>query len=189
MIWSTVRIAPVHIFPSYLFANPWSHAGDKETFWLGWELAGDTSYAFHPGGSGVMGVVQTPNNFNSTSQHPESATGIGNGVISTKEGRKMAHGHESDITICAPQLLHLDREKRPLWFNGWLYENKYAEYKRTIGRFEMFMEEPRESLDPAAWQLEESNLCCLSNSVAKEFTELETEWLGVLIGMARAVES
>jgi hypothetical protein len=70
-----------------------------------------------------------------------------------------------------------------------LYENKYAEYKRTIGRFEMFMEEPRESLDPAAWQLEESNLCCLSNSVAKEFTELETEWLGVLIGMARAAES
>ncbi|KAJ6188271.1 hypothetical protein N7519_003179 [Penicillium mononematosum] len=163
--------------------------GDKETFWLGWELAGDTSYAFHPGGSGVMGVVQTPNNFTSTSQQPESTTGTGNGVISTKEGRKMAHGHESDITICAPQLLHLDREKRPLWFNGWLYENKYAESQRTIGSFEMFMEEPSESLHPAAWQLEESNLCCLSNSVAKEFTEQETEWLEVLIGMARAVES
>ncbi|OQE29245.1 hypothetical protein PENFLA_c004G06259 [Penicillium flavigenum] len=161
---------------------------DKETFWLGWELAGDTSYAFHPGGSGVMGVLQTPNNFNPTSQPPESTTGTGNGVISTKEGR-MAHGHESDITICAPQLLHLDREKRPLWFNGWLYENKYAESKRTIGRFEMFMEEPSESLDPATWQLEESNLCCLSNSVAKEFTEQETEWLGVLIEMARVVES
>ncbi|KAF3025348.1 hypothetical protein E8E15_008939 [Penicillium rubens] len=163
--------------------------GDKETFWLGWELAGDTSYAFHPGGSGVMGVVRTPNNFNSTSQQPESSTGTGNGVISTKEGRKMTHGHEYDITICAPQLLHLDHEKRPLWFNGWLYENKYAESKRTIGSFEMFMEEPSASLDPAAWQLEESNICCLSNSVAKEFTEQETEWLGLLIGMARMIES
>jgi alpha 1,3-mannosyltransferase len=185
-----VRTASVHIFPHpFLFANPWSHAGDKETFWLGWELAGDTSYAFHPGGSGVMGVVRTPNNFNSTSQQPESSTGTGNGVISTKEGRKMTHGHEYDITICAPQLLHLDHEKRPLWFNGWLYENKYAESKRTIGSFEMFMEEPSASLDPAAWQLEESNICCLSNSVAKEFTEQETEWLGLLIGMARMIES
>ena len=174
---------------TFLFANPWSYAGDKETFWLGWELAGDTSYAFHRGGSGVMGVVQTPNNFDSTVQQPESTIGEGTGVVSTGEGTKMADSHQSDITICAPQLLHLDHEKRPLWFNGWLYENKYAGSKRTIGRFEMFMEEPSESLDPAAWQLEESNLCCLTNSVAKEFTEEETKWLGALIDMARAVES
>ncbi|KAI2692415.1 CAZyme family GT71 [Penicillium roqueforti] len=153
--------------------------GDKETFWIGWELAGDTSYAFHPGGSGVMGVVQVPDSVNATNERPEG--------VPAKKVRKMAPGHESDQTICAPQLLHLDREQRPVWFNGWLYENKYAGSKR-VGRFDMFMEEPSENLDPAAWQLEESNLCCLSNSAAKAFTTQETEWLEVLIGMAKTVE-
>ncbi|KAF4760795.1 hypothetical protein HAV15_007688 [Penicillium sp. str.  len=163
--------------------------GDKETFWIGWELAGDTSYAFHSGGSGVMGIVQTPGNFNATDQQSELTIGKGTEAVPTKKERKLAPDHESDLTICAPQLLHLDREKRPLWFNGWLYENKYAGSKRVLGAFEAFMEEPGESLDRAPWQLEESNLCCLSNSVAKDFTRQETEWLGVLIEMARTVES
>ncbi|KGO42892.1 Alpha-mannosyltransferase [Penicillium expansum] len=163
--------------------------GDKETFWIGWELAGDTSYAFHQGGSGVMGVVQTPDNLNSTDEGLASTVGTETEPVPTKKVRKMAPGHESDLTICAPQLLHLDRDKRPLWFNGWLYENKYAGSKRVLGNFEMFMEEPGESLDRAPWQLEESNLCCLSNSVAKDFTKQEAEWLGVLIDMARTVES
>src|SRR3954447_9808732 len=33
--------------------------GDKETFWLGWELVGDTDYAFHNGSVGTMGSVQS----------------------------------------------------------------------------------------------------------------------------------
>lgn len=136
-----------------------------------------------------MGIVQTPGNFNATNQQSESAFGTGTETVPTKKERKMAPGHESDLTICAPQLLHLDREKRPLWFNGWLYENKYAGSKRVLGRFEAFMEEPSESLDRAPWQLEESNLCCLSNPMAKDFTRQETEWLGVLIEMARTVEN
>lgn len=136
-----------------------------------------------------MGVVQTPDNLNSTDEGLASTVGTETEPVPTKKVRKMAPGHESDLTICAPQLLHLDRDKRPLWFNGWLYENKYAGSKRVLGNFEMFMEEPGESLDRAPWQLEESNLCCLSNSVAKDFTKQEAEWLGVLIDMARTVES
>ncbi|KAK2604005.1 hypothetical protein QQS21_003841 [Conoideocrella luteorostrata] len=34
--------------------------GDKETFWLGWELVGDSDYAFHQGEVGAMGVLRTP---------------------------------------------------------------------------------------------------------------------------------
>ncbi|KAK3678643.1 hypothetical protein LTR37_021481 [Vermiconidia calcicola] len=33
--------------------------GDKETFWLGWELAGDLDYAFHQGNAGIMGALQS----------------------------------------------------------------------------------------------------------------------------------
>ncbi|OQE11339.1 hypothetical protein PENFLA_c072G05022 [Penicillium flavigenum] len=163
--------------------------GDKETFWIGWELAGDTSYAFHPGAAGTMGVIQDPDNFNPTNDLPASNLDRGLAATVTKRHRKMAPGHESDLTICAPQLLHLDRDKRPLWFNGWLYKNKYARTKRTIGEFDVFMEEPKEVLDPGAWQLEENNMCCLSNAATREFTKEETEWLGELIKMAKIKEN
>ncbi|KAJ5513598.1 hypothetical protein N7463_003150 [Penicillium fimorum] len=168
--------------------------GDKETFWLGWELAGDSFYAFHSGVSAAMGVVQPPTNFNTTDQRP--ALTFVNGIAVAPptvnppaEGRKTAPGHESDSTICAPQLLHLDRENRPLWFNGWLFENKFASGKRIIGKFDMFMEEPSRPLVPEAWELKEHNLCCLSNSTPREFTEQETEWLGELVEMANAVNN
>ncbi|KAJ5561351.1 hypothetical protein N7535_004181 [Penicillium sp. DV-2018c] len=163
--------------------------GDKETFWIGWELAGDTSYAFHPGAAGTMGVIQDSGNFNPTNDLPASNLDRELAATVTKRPRKMAPGHESDLTICSPQLLHLDRDRRPLWFNGWLYKNKYAKTKPTIGEFDVFMEEPVEVLDPGAWQLEENNMCCLSNAATREFTKEEAEWLGELIKMAKIKEN
>jgi alpha 1,3-mannosyltransferase len=76
--------------------------GDKETFWLGWELVGDTGYSWHPGDAGSMGEV-VPQLQNDSS--PEY------------------------YTVCGPQLLHLDVDGNPLWFNGWLLESKFAEEK------------------------------------------------------------
>jgi hypothetical protein len=131
-----------------------------------------------------MGVVQNPDNFNPTNELPELNLDSSLAIATRKE-RKLAPGHESDLTICAPQLLHLGRDQRPLWFNGWLYKNKYANTKRTIGEFEVFMEEPTEVLNPGAWQLEENNMCCLSNAATQEFTQEEKEWLGALIKMAK----
>ena len=37
------------------------------------------------------------------------------------------------------------------------------------------MEEPKDVLAPEAWQLGESNICCLSNSATREFTQEEME--------------
>jgi hypothetical protein len=179
-----VSLHPPFPHPAY-FNSIRENTGDKETFWIGWELAGDTSYAFHPGATGILGVVREPSNFNPAKDMITSNLDQGSAATSTKRHRKMAPGHESDLTICAPQLLHLGRNKRPLWFNGWLYENKYAETKRTFGEFDVFMEEPKENLDPGAWQLEENNICCLSNVATRDFTKEETEWLGELVKMAK----
>jgi alpha 1,3-mannosyltransferase len=105
------------------------------------------------------------------------------------KGRTFAPGHEADVTMCAPQLLHLGRDGRPMWFNGWLYKNKFAGLERTLGEFEVFMEEPREVLDPEAWQMGESNMCCLSNSATREFTKKEMDWLQELLKMAKMKEN
>ena len=76
----------------------------------------------------------------------------------------------SNYTICAPQLLHLDLEGKPLWFNGWLLHNKFADKtKKRFARFESYLMEPREIREPGAWQLAESNMCCLTTDPDKKF--------------------
>ncbi|PYH76744.1 putative alpha-1,3-mannosyltransferase [Aspergillus uvarum CBS 121591] len=65
--------------------------GDKETFWLSWELIGDTEYAFHEGSVATMGPME------------------------------VAEKDAAQYTVCGAQVLHLDGGRRPLWFNGWLF--------------------------------------------------------------------
>ena len=103
--------------------------------------------------------------------------------------RPHAPGHEADLTICAPQLLHLDLSGKPLWFNGWLYHNKFAGRAKQGGRFEVYMKEPREVLEPGAWQLEEGNVCCLSNREVFEFSAEEKRRMEMMIGFAREAGS
>ena len=106
-----------------------------------------------------------------------------------RKKKKTPKPHEDDVTICAPQLLHLDIDGRPLWFNGWLYQNKYAGRNRVGGRFDYFLKEPREVLEPGAWQLKQGNVCCLSNRQPFEFSQEERNTLEMLIDFARKAGS
>jgi hypothetical protein len=36
----------------------------------------------------------------------------------------------NNFTICSPQLLHFGTDGKPLWFNGWLLSNKFADKKK-----------------------------------------------------------
>ena len=47
--------------------------GDKETFWIGWELVGDRDYAFHQGDAGIMGVVKQNSSEESSENTDDSA--------------------------------------------------------------------------------------------------------------------
>ncbi|KAI7907770.1 mannosyltransferase putative-domain-containing protein [Cokeromyces recurvatus] len=68
--------------------------GDKETFWIGYEIM-QTPYAFIRSFGAVIG-------------------GMGRG------------GNDGErYQVCGVQL-HLDANKKPLWFNGGLYRNKHA---------------------------------------------------------------
>jgi hypothetical protein len=223
--------------------------GDKETFWIGWELVGDRDYAFHQGDAAIMGVVQqksseessettndnaeessektddnaeessekTEDNAEESSEKTEDNAeessekkgengeegGTGNDDISEQDAEKPASQrsekpHEQDevsesdhevpagnFTICAPQLLHLDRDGRPLWFNGWVLNDKFT--TSEYNRFEAYMKEPREVTEPGAWQLKEDNLCCLTSDETFTFSEDEKDVLEMIIGLAKAV--
>lgn len=94
-----------------------------------------------------------------------------------------------NYTICAPQLLHLDTDGKPLWFNGWLLDNKFADKsKKRFAEFKSYLVEPRDIRDPGAWQLAESNLCCLTTDADKKFDFEEEDLATLKMIMDRAIE-
>ncbi|USW55224.1 Putative alpha-mannosyltransferase, nucleotide-diphospho-sugar transferase [Septoria linicola] len=133
--------------------------GDKETFWLSWELAADTGYAFHDSVAGSMGVL------NNTAAKKASEA------------------------ICSPQLLHFDREGRPLWFNGYLATSKDNDSDlKSYQSFDVFMREPREkgrATNSDVWTIMPSNVVCLEAEEHFPFTAHESTVLEMLLDLAR----
>lgn len=209
-------------------------AGDKETFWIGWELVGDLDYAFHQGDAGTMGTVQEPKLTDEEKEKAAKAKAekaakppkvekpkkkkkkpvldengdIMEGVTvevddEAVEEADQAEGEEIEIvptrdlepepetyTICSPQLLHLDLSGKPLWFNGWLQDNKFADKKqKKFGKFLHYLIEPHDIREPGQWQLEESNMCCLTTDapLKRDFTAAEKGVLQMMINQAREV--
>ena len=187
--------------------------GDKETFWIGFLLAGDEHYAFHKGDAGIMGQLgDEPETEHEKREEPveettdehdpvkeeEGATDVDNLDVEAKAEAAGAPEVQdaleqtqdpSNYTICAPQLLHLDTEGKPLWFNGWLLHNKFADKrKKKFAKFESYLIEPRDTREPGAWQLADSNMCCLTTDADKkfEFSSKEKKTLDMI--MARAAE-
>ena len=135
--------------------------GDKETFWLSWELVGSPDgYAFHDSVAGTMGVL--------------------NNTAAKKASEAM----------CSPQLLHFDREGRPLWFNGWLAATKDDEDEMNFQTFDAFLREPRErgrgrtSKDDDVWTIHPANVVCLEAEEHFPFTAHEHSVLDMMVDLA-----
>lgn len=164
--------------------------GDKETFWIGFLLAGDESWAFHAGDAGIMGELskdaeqkpkrdappEEPQQAEAGSPVPDNAIlSSGRTIVQDAEGpitvNQMAEilpESTQNYTVCAPQLLHLGTDGKPLWFNGWLLHNKFAEKsKKRFAAFEHYLVE---GSNPHEWQLAESNMCCLTVDESRKFT-------------------
>ena len=57
-----------------------------------------------------------------------------------------------------------------------------------FARFDYYLEEPTDTREPSAWQLAESNMCCLTSDLdkTKKFTDQEKKVLQMI--MERASE-
>ncbi|GAP92567.1 putative alpha- -mannosyltransferase [Rosellinia necatrix] len=173
--------------------------GDKETFWIGFLLAGDPSFAFHKGAVGSIGVVEPPN---ATTKATESKPANDDEEELPPSSHKIRERGDDDegveestaaaaaaaaaaapetYTICSPQLLHLDVDGTPLWFNGWLLVSKYADRaKRKFAPMESYMREPlNRAIDDDFWELTTDNMCCLTSD-ARHKTDLGERDLGLL---------
>ena len=284
--------------------------GDKETFWLGFELAGDTDYNFHQGDAGAMGVIKDIDKFvtseslaakpppppldppiveiakapgsnhdgpsggeapalevkestdasrdeadretrrtgllseahdkasqasdesqmdsmhtiieklhDSMSDDPDKATDDEIHRISRREYpqvvtetisaqnltmKEMNSLEGANFTMWSSQLLHLDLEGRPLWFNGWIQESKWNHDKNVpLAKFEYFLKERRQPVQQsvpqdadgdigevdsgkmAEWATHNENMAMLRSDRVYDFTEDERDTLDMIVGIAR----
>jgi alpha 1,3-mannosyltransferase len=180
-------------------------AGDKESYWIGWELAGDEDYAFHEGELAVTGTfLQGPQDKAETESkddtradtrpdtNPGPAIPQGHTIVKT-----VGHGYnhrstsifEDNVTICAPQILHLDRDGAPLWLNGWILTDKYEKNNQTLVDFRHYMPEPTVLTSPGSWSIGEHNMACLTARQTFDFTIAEMEILDQTIQTALEVGS
>ncbi|KAI1495439.1 mannosyltransferase putative-domain-containing protein [Biscogniauxia marginata] len=173
--------------------------GDKETFWIGFLLAGDESYAFHRGETGTMGIVEPPkkakDDYHTQTGDDDETTAASGMQEEERDGdheandpqpptgdEKRSKKKRKTLTICAPQLVHLSvGDGRPLWFNGWLLRDKYAgRSEQRFAEVRSYITEPRQERDqggPDNWVLGDANVGCLTSD-ADRMTELSEAELG-----------
>nr|KAK5432363.1 hypothetical protein LTR18_011120 [Exophiala xenobiotica] len=172
--------------------------GDKETFWLGWELSGDFKYSFHHGDVGTMGVVDETYwaHRRGAEQSDESDNqrndGLDNDARIDIDALSSEMSTINNYTICAPQLLHLDVEGKPLWFNGWVLDNKFADKsRRHLATFKSYVVEPHAWDGEEPWQLQGDNLCCLTAPARLrfDFSQDEKETLEMIVRRVEEVEA
>ncbi|TQN66653.1 putative alpha-1,3-mannosyltransferase MNN14 [Colletotrichum shisoi] len=167
--------------------------GDKETFWLGWLLAGDEDYAFHRGEAAIMGAAyqygdDLPEEVREECEKP----GIDRDAKSYPIECEIADlDGKPQALICASQLLHLDNEGKPLWLNGWLLENKFQGPESGFAKFESYLVEPSDASlrNPGRWRLYKGNRFCMLGDADKkfDFTLEETTNLEMIVERAKEV--
>lgn len=92
--------------------------------------------------------------------------------------------------ICSPQLLHLDIQGKPLWFNGGLVRNKFLDRREwKFGAWDTYLIEPRDIREPGAWFLGEANMCCLTSDTNLQgaLSARERELLDAMVAQARKI--
>ncbi|KAG9691984.1 glycosyltransferase family 71 protein, partial [Aureobasidium melanogenum] len=88
------------------------------------------------------------------------------------------------IILCAPQLLHLSTEGRPLWFNGWIQDNKH-QASSDVSVMEFFMTEKRKDGEWAEWAIGSDNMCCLKGDDLHAFNDKELAAFKLIVDIAK----
>ncbi|PIA90940.1 hypothetical protein CB0940_11410 [Cercospora beticola] len=175
--------------------------GDKETFWLSWEMAGDLGYSFHDSVAGTMGTPgplepaegeKAPEEEVDEDEDERKPVGSGQeppNDKAPKKKKKKPKGQGED-TVCSSQLLHFDDEGMPFWFNGWLARSKEHDASLEIyPRFDGYMTEPPETgkheKEGITWHVRKSNVVCLHKQTFTRFTYQDQNNMKMLVRIAK----
>lgn len=157
--------------------------GDKETFWLSWEMAGEPTYAFHDGAVGIIGALQPAHPSDVTYDPPDPDDEMDESKRSSRSDER-----PGNYTVCSPQLLHFGTDGEPLWLNGWLSPDKFADPKNVRGdSFRVFLKETAKT-GPEIWELMGWNTCCLTVPKFERIPEEHKQTLDMLIELAQELD-
>lgn len=149
--------------------------GDKETFWLSWEMSGSSDYVFHDGVAGTMGKL-TKTELDGTEHEAEQSETRASNMSSVAELSM----------VCSQQLAHFDRAGRPLWFNGGISASKDRLNERPD--FDVYLREPEEvgrRRKTDSWKMHSGNVVCLRAEEVGEFTSEERSTLNMILQQAK----
>ncbi|KAI1637745.1 glycosyltransferase family 71 protein [Biscogniauxia mediterranea] len=136
--------------------------GDKETFWIGFLLSGDESYAFHGGATGSMGIVEPPKKETEDDEGKEELVHFG------LDGRPLWFNG---------------------WLLKNKYAGRAAQRFVSVESFIMEPRLPREEGEGDAWMLLDSNVGCLTAEVERlgKLTEEERGVFDMMVRRTREV--
>jgi hypothetical protein len=130
-----------------------------------------------------MGSLPTsPQNTSETHLGMYSSPRAPTGLVATKTvgsgpGQRTTSVFKNNVTICAPQILHLDLDGSPLWMNGWILKDKFDPENQQLLDFSHFMTEPTALTDPESWYLGKHGVACLTGYQTFNFTNAEKRML------------
>jgi alpha 1,3-mannosyltransferase len=96
-----------------------------------------------------------------------------------------------NYTVCSPQLLHFDQAGKPLWLNGWLGSDKYADsLDIDVSAFEVFIKEtPKlKASKEEMWRVQGANVCCLTAATFTEISEEGKQVLEMIASLVRQID-
>ncbi|KAJ3340649.1 hypothetical protein HDU93_006506 [Gonapodya sp. JEL0774] len=138
--------------------------GDKETFWLGWEMVGSGGlYGFSQWPAGQLGILVRGD------QDQQKAVSYG-----IYEPIKIKHPPPPDkpipdkrvLRLCSLQLAHVDASgKRLLWYNGGVVRNKFLAESTVMTPTHWALEAVN-----SRWTIESDNIACLHMSTSSGLT-------------------
>jgi len=89
-------------------------------------------------------------------------------------------------TVNSPQLLHLDLNGRPLWFNGWILDDKYEEHQHVnVSKMEVYLSEQKDTNEAPEWQIGGHNMATLKSTTAFKFTQKEHNVWNMIVEIAK----
>lgn len=150
---------------SYAVREEWTYKatyGDKETWWLGFEMTG-SKYAFSKHYGGMIGWL-------SSEPEPENKTEETSELLKPITAR-----------VCSFVIAHVDETDKLLWYNGGLLKNKLA----NPDEYEV----PTHWMVDQEWHKGgKKDMSCMVGTNVNEVSEEEKDILARTIGVAKEVD-
>lgn len=163
-----------------------TNIGDKDTFWFGMELAGTSNYAFSSGALAAIGNMTKIHEY-TNDQNLLDAVIVDEYAYNTSDttdrpnqrdphqGRTVI-SLDRDVNFCSYQMLHMDRDQTPLWYNGWISDQKKQILtKNNVWQFEHYMVEAKDTNGKNPWTWAANYKGCLNGRELVSLTHAEKD--------------